>query len=490
MRKLKGITINGEWLGDNVVINGIFRTICAISPSVMQEFIKAINSIEKLDEAVRINKFCFPDNNTIEIEFSNKSINGLADLYFYLENGSPKLKDSRLVLKNEEKKEEDISKTIQIKEEEYDSITSDTISEEPILKEVIAEEIPEENFEEYIPVPEESFNSEESVIQDTEENITAEIVSEPETVESEADTEPVETENNSISKDAITSMVDEIIAKAPNLAGLAQPVQIQVVQPEIPQAPQIQPVIIQTPIETNVKKENADIAQIEANNENEPVLTDKNTDNLQDRSEENMELLLQKEAEDESIIEFPEEKTPETVSQEEITEEIQADIPDTDKVSNIEENEIFDNFEENTEDYNVTEENDLSEENDDRTTDNEAEDIEAISEYLAEFYNTDKPSPAVLLDEKTRDNIAMQAMLSEMVTLKDELDKLKSEQPKPTLTEFFGDNEPEYDDIEDDEADFKILGDGTRINASILDEDLFIAGRKLYRWGDTLYLDE
>ena len=34
------------------------------------------------------------------------------------------------------------------------------------------------------------------------------------------------------------------------------------------------------------------------------------------------------------------------------------------------------------------------------------------------------------------------------------------------------------------------MADGTRINASILDEDLFIAGNKLYRWGETLYLDE
>ena len=84
----------------------------------------------------------------------------------------------------------------------------------------------------------------------------------------------------------------------------------------------------------------------------------------------------------------------------------------------------------------------------------------------------------------------MQAMLSEVVMLKQELNRLKTDQPKPTLSEFFGDNEQEYDEIEDEDADFKIMADGTRINASILDEDLFIAGKKLYRWGDTLYLEE
>ena len=93
----------------------------------------------------------------------------------------------------------------------------------------------------------------------------------------------------------------------------------------------------------------------------------------------------------------------------------------------------------------------------------------------------------------------MQAMLTEMMMLKEELNKLKSEAEetaenkesvKPTLSEFFGDNEPLYNDIEDEDADFKIMADGTRINASILDEDMFIAGNKLYRWGDTLYLDE
>ena len=44
--------------------------------------------------------------------------------------------------------------------------------------------------------------------------------------------------------------------------------------------------------------------------------------------------------------------------------------------------------------------------------------------------------------------------------------------------------------IEDEDADFRIMGSEERINASILDEELFVAGDKLYKWGDTLYLDE
>ena len=44
--------------------------------------------------------------------------------------------------------------------------------------------------------------------------------------------------------------------------------------------------------------------------------------------------------------------------------------------------------------------------------------------------------------------------------------------------------------IEDEDADFRIMSSEERINASILDKELFIAGDKLYKWGDTLYLDE
>ena len=44
--------------------------------------------------------------------------------------------------------------------------------------------------------------------------------------------------------------------------------------------------------------------------------------------------------------------------------------------------------------------------------------------------------------------------------------------------------------ISDEEADFKILSTNEKINAAILDNDSFFAGEKIYKWGDTLYLNE
>ena len=98
MKNLKGITINGEWLGDNVVINANFRAICNIAPFVMQEFAKLVNSINELDSAVAINNFYFPDNNTVDIEFSNANFSALAKLYFNLQQGSPVLINKSLTI--------------------------------------------------------------------------------------------------------------------------------------------------------------------------------------------------------------------------------------------------------------------------------------------------------------------------------------------------------------------------------------------------------
>ena len=57
MRKLNGITINGEYLGNSVVINGMFRAICTISPVIMRDFVQIINRIDRLEEAVKIKNF-------------------------------------------------------------------------------------------------------------------------------------------------------------------------------------------------------------------------------------------------------------------------------------------------------------------------------------------------------------------------------------------------------------------------------------------------
>jgi len=97
MRKLNGITINGEYLGNSVVINGMFRAICTISPVIMRDFVTIINKIERLEDAVKIKNFnC--GFNSIDIEFGNTLSKGLASLYFKLKNGEPEMTDYKLVL--------------------------------------------------------------------------------------------------------------------------------------------------------------------------------------------------------------------------------------------------------------------------------------------------------------------------------------------------------------------------------------------------------
>ncbi len=101
MRKLNGITINGEYLGSSVVINGMFRAICAISPAVMRHFVYMVNQISDLGEAVKIVNFnCYYDS--IDIEFENDINTGIASLYYALNNNEPVLTDCKLILNSDE----------------------------------------------------------------------------------------------------------------------------------------------------------------------------------------------------------------------------------------------------------------------------------------------------------------------------------------------------------------------------------------------------
>lgn len=123
MRKLNGITINGEYLGNSVVINGMFRAICTISPVIMRDFVQIINKIERLDEAVKINNFnCGFDS--IDIEFKNSNAQGIASLYFKLINGEPELTDCRLII--DDKEYSTLSETIIVPELTSPNLSTDT----------------------------------------------------------------------------------------------------------------------------------------------------------------------------------------------------------------------------------------------------------------------------------------------------------------------------------------------------------------------------
>ncbi len=522
MRKLKGITINGEWMGDNVAINGLFRAICTISPYVMQEFIRLINKIDTLDEAVYINKFSFPNNNTIEIEFSNRKLHGLANLIFKLQNGVPVLVNGNLILPQKEEFV-DTGNTVQVEKTELQE-SFDVEQEESSVIEPLAEiednkeacsisEIQEDNIEQEIPEEfSEEISQEVKEPAGLEEEITTEdnLADFYEKDEEETQEEFLEKEVADNKQAEISAFVDELINRAPDLTAFAKPIQIQVIQPNIPNAeisvPKEEKKIEFIENNINVKEENKKEFSKEDDVPN-AISEEKLLTEPQDEAGEALEQLSVDE-----VVQEETENSEEISSQnEEIVEDenaVNEDVSfsfvseDSNQELDDEENAVIDDICEMDSPINCdvdieadfTEDSSDSDINEDVQNEENNDSSENIDEYLADFYSTENEEQHV--DEAVKDNIAMQAMLNEVMVLREELSKLKQKDEeeqaaaqKPTVEEFFGDYRVPYE-INDDEADFKIMGNGARINASILDEDMFIAGDKLYRWGETLYLEE
>lgn len=462
MRKLKGITINGEWLGNNVVINANFRAICNLAPFVMQEFAKLVNSIDKLDSAVAINSFYFPDNNTVDIEFSNNNFSGLANLCFHLQHGLPELVNRSLTIYTDESKnteETEIKDAEEISDEIFETDSEETI----------------ENTDEILP----ELESIEEPLDTIEKEVT------PSAEEKETD---LDTQINT--QDAISMMVEDLATKAPALA----PIQIQVIQTTPLDTPIVEKiaqedcaaqeeVMNETETEEELTTTAAEqeevteqIADIETKNEDSELKDSDNIDNsINEKTEDTSIEYTKDETPSEIELNFEPENSSENVI-----------IEDENKIAEPNENaEIFYNIGETEveEDENIieneieTKEPEISEEQ-----------KEEIQDCLSDFYES-TPSPTIeQIELKGADNLAMQAMLNEMFVLRDELNKLKNE--KVTYEDIFGKKEKMKNNIEDEDADFRIMGSEERINASILDEELFVAGDKLYKWGDTLYLDE
>ena len=118
MGNVKGIILNGEWLGSNVVINEMFNVIYSISPVIMLEFIHIVNDIENLENAIQINNFNYNKKNVVDIEFSNKELNGLASLLFEMKDGKAKLLNSFLKVNRGEELEQKVIKPVKQESEE------------------------------------------------------------------------------------------------------------------------------------------------------------------------------------------------------------------------------------------------------------------------------------------------------------------------------------------------------------------------------------
>lgn len=502
MRKLKGITINGEWLGDNVLINANFRAICNLAPFVMQEFAKLVNSIDKLDSAVAINSFYFPDNNTIDIEFSNNSFSGLANLCFHLQHGLPELVNRSLTIytdnpeKEAEASEENLDKIPENQEVEMANEYVEDIEKEDDVYEIPSEETNEYSNKVLTELEETEEATETTEFTDATETETT--VSEENEKISDKDT-PVNTQ------DAISMMVEDLAAKSPALA----PIQIQVIQTaplDTPKAEEIKQDLVtqeevmnetETEAETEDKLTTATVTTAEAAEEEDEEEVSESIANIEIKNEEaelqnseNIDNFINKKTEDNSI----------EYTNDEISSEFELNSkPEncTDNTTIEDSNEILekDNNEKISLDAQLETELEVAQdeniiENGIETKEPEIseEQKEEIQDCLSDFYDS-TPTPTIeQIELKGADNLAMQAMLNEMFVLRDELNKLKNE--KVTYEDIFGKKEKIKNNIEDEDADFRIMGSEERVNASILDEELFVAGDKLYKWGDTLYLDE
>ena len=478
MRKLKGITINGEWLGDNIIINANFRAICNLAPFVIQEFAKLVNSIDKLDNAVAINNFYFPDNNTVDIEFSNSNFSGLANLCFHLQHGLPELVNRSLTIYTDESKNTEETE-IKDAEEFLDEISENqevgTINECTETWQE-ANEIGETASEETI------GNSDEILpeLETTEEPLDT---IEKEVTSSEGNETILESKIDK--QDAISMMVEDLATKAPALA----PIQIQVIQAtqEPLEIPQTENVAQETDNEFVEQYEFSAAAEEEETSDNIVDIDEIKNEDVERQKSDNIDNSINEKTENNSI-EYAKDETP---------SEIELNFEPENSSENViieDENKIIEQNENTDISYNVdkteVEEDKNIIENKKETKEPEIseEQKEEIQDCLSDFYES-TPSPTIeQIELNGADNIAMQAMLNEMFILRDELNKLKNE--KVTYEDIFGKKEKMKNNIEDEDADFRIMGSEERINASILDEELFVAGDKLYKWGDTLYLDE
>lgn len=499
MRKLKGITINGEWLGEKVVVNGMFRTISSMAPFVMLEFVKLINQIDKLDEAVAIKKFNFLDNNSIEIEFTNSQIDGMADLYFRLHNGIPELTDKNL--------------TFFAPNSPVEEVTTKVIGEECEEVEETLEELPTETVEvkqdnvisdaetsdetEVAEIEDEFEASEENIEENSEDAIADLYESKEESHVEETEQAPAENMTETLAKtqDAISMLVNDLAKNAQKVP----PVQIQVIQAPAQQvsaqqeiAEQNAQTVSQTATQENLETEYkiGEADEVISGDTSETSAVESDTE-INDTVEEPVfedkfeEPTFAEEAKETDSVENDSSESDDTINTINI-ENIEIEGLKEEKNEAVEELPVKAEANAETEVDTIAEDKAQDKQNDGNTDINEDE----IQECLAGFYEAPKNDEIEEICAQNSDNIVMQAMLNEMLVLKEELNKLKEEPQKPDVASFWGDNEKKSNYIDDSEADFRIMGSEKRVNASILDEEMFVAGDKLYKWGDMLYLEE
>ena len=492
MRKLKGITINGEWLGDNVVINANFRAICNIAPFIMQEFAKLVNSINELDSAVAINNFYFPDNNTVDIEFSNNEFEGSANLNFRLNAGVPELVDRKLTIYTDENFVTPAIENDELNEGENlvsDEISADVVenvesTENPEIAQTDEEQVDEVLIDEEIEEDEE--NTEVAEVQEISETAeTAEITEITDELDNKEEKVRVD---GKVLAQALTEAVKNLplTNNANNVAETNKPEKLETQQyAEQPSFNQEVSQGFDEPIE-KAAKDNAS-KELSQKSEEQQFSNNENFESAQTPAAAQAPIASNNDAiEDMSVTsETQKDETISSISNDtsfDIEENEQEDLNQAEQAEEAQAQEIL---AENEEEVDEEVEEDLKNETEQEELTTEQE--EDIQDCLADFY--DNVVPETTSNDIEVDTSTVQSLLDEITNLKEELNK-KEDAKEPTIDEILDSIAKKNNCCNDTYLDFSIMSSDERIDANAVNKELFIAGDKLYKWGDTLYLNE
>ena len=119
------VILDGEILGNNVIINRHFEDIYKISPLIIKNFINIINESSSILKPVRIKKYYFTQNNCINIVFKNKIALGEVQLAYILNKNNELQMDEFKILVSEN--EDCFVLTQNVNEEELNCKSSEVI---------------------------------------------------------------------------------------------------------------------------------------------------------------------------------------------------------------------------------------------------------------------------------------------------------------------------------------------------------------------------
>lgn len=515
MRKLKGIIINGEYLGNKVAYNGLFRTICNISPIIMLEFIKLVSQYGTLYSPIEIKGFDLPEAYRIIIKFENKKYRGYADLSFVIQNGKLILSESDVCVESimptrkniepEPVQEIVLEESDPVVEEEIEPIieepliedmVEEPVEQEPIIEEVIEPAIEEVVEEKAAPVPEPKPEkivieipeySEDPVLDEllTNANVVEEIEEEPAPVKEDVVNTPE------------PAAIEE--TKAEPVQNLPEPPQNEEIEEEITAVQEAEPEIVSEPeIFTEARVEEVEdkpfIAQESKREEySEPAV---------EEVEEEPFIVQEAEPEifPEPVVEEQPEAEPEILSEpvieeakfavkaeQEVFQEAAVEEPELIEAEIIEE--ILESKEEPVEEPIAEPEAVKIQEKPVENTEIAEEEYKKI-EYTPDTQNNLQD----ILENIIAQNITPEVVVKKVAAPREHVKPQKTGQqkkaaPKSPLQEYLNAIEV-IAAVEKKAPQFKILQNGKRMDVRVIDENSFLVGETIYRWGDVLYLKD